>query len=141
MALSDRPAERHREISRVFTDRVRSTRSWDLPSPVAGWTARDVVRHLTEWFPSFLAAGSGIQLPGGPSVDDDPVGVWQAQRYALQALLDDPATADLVLSNRHRGDKRYRHSVKQQRIRLADESAPVSGQARCWTSVLVNIAW
>ena len=46
MALSDRPAERHREISRVFTDRVRSTRSWDLPSPVAGWTARDVVRHL-----------------------------------------------------------------------------------------------
>ena len=30
MALSDRPAERHREIGRVFTARVRGTRSWDL---------------------------------------------------------------------------------------------------------------
>ena len=26
------------------------------------------MRHLTEWFPSFLADGSGIQLPAGPSV-------------------------------------------------------------------------
>jgi len=51
MALSDRPAERHREIGRVFTGRVRGTRSWDVPSPVAEWTARDVVRHLTEWLP------------------------------------------------------------------------------------------
>ena len=63
MAMSDRPAERHREIGRVFTHRVQGTRSWDVPSPVAEWTARDVVRHLTAWFPSFLAAGSGIQLP------------------------------------------------------------------------------
>jgi hypothetical protein len=45
MALPDRPAGRHREIGRAFTDRVRGTRSWDAPSPVDGWTARDVVRH------------------------------------------------------------------------------------------------
>jgi hypothetical protein len=64
MALSDRPAERHRQVSRVFTERVRGTRSWDVPAPVAGWTARDVVRHLTEWFPAFLAAGSGVHLSG-----------------------------------------------------------------------------
>jgi hypothetical protein len=72
MALSDRPAERHREIGRVFTQRVQGTRSWDVPSPVAGWTARDVVRHLTAWFPSFLAAGSGCGLvfdPGAKTVD------------------------------------------------------------------------
>ena len=43
-----------------------------------GWVARDVVRHLVEWFPAFLAAGAGITLPAGPSVDDDPVGAWQA---------------------------------------------------------------
>jgi hypothetical protein len=67
MALSDRPAERHREVSGTFTDRVHGTRIWDAPSPVAGWAARDVVRHLTEWFPAFLAAGTGIQLPGGPT--------------------------------------------------------------------------
>lgn len=45
MTASDRPAERRREISRVSTDRVRATRSWDAPSPVACWIARDVVRH------------------------------------------------------------------------------------------------
>jgi Mycothiol maleylpyruvate isomerase N-terminal domain len=47
------------------------------PSPVAGWDARDVVRHLTEWFPAFLAAGAGIDLPRGPSVDENPVAAWQ----------------------------------------------------------------
>src|SRR6202034_557848 len=77
MAVSDRPAERHREIGRLFTDRVRGTRSWDAPSPVAGWSARDVVRHLVEWLPPFLSSGAGIQLPGGPSVDEDAVSAWR----------------------------------------------------------------
>jgi hypothetical protein len=46
MALSDRPAERHRQVAVLFTERVCGTRSWDKPSPVVGWAARDVVRHL-----------------------------------------------------------------------------------------------
>ena len=104
MALSDGPRERHREIAGVFTDRVRGARDWDAPAPVAGWTARDVVRHLVEWFPGFLAAGTGIELPPGPSVDDDPVGAWQAQCDAVQAVLDDPETADRSLSNPHIGE-------------------------------------
>jgi uncharacterized protein (TIGR03086 family) len=104
MALSELPAERHREIGGRFTERVRGVRSWDVPSPVAAWTARDVVRHLVEWFPSFLRAGSGVALPGGPSVDDDPAGAWQAQFSAVQALLDDPATADRRLTNPHLGE-------------------------------------
>lgn len=104
MALSDRPAERHRVLGRGFTDRVRAVRSWDAPAPVAGWTARDVVRHLVEWFPPFLAAGSGLQLPAGPSVDDDPVAAWRVHCDAVQAVLDDPATAGRVLSNPHLGE-------------------------------------
>lgn len=47
MALSEHPAERHRQIGGLFTDRVLGARDWDAPSPVAGWAARDVVRHLT----------------------------------------------------------------------------------------------
>jgi hypothetical protein len=74
MAVPDRPADRHREIGRVFTDRVRGTRSWDVPAPVSGWVARDVVRHLVEWLPAFLAAGSPVRLPAVPAVDDDPGG-------------------------------------------------------------------
>jgi uncharacterized protein (TIGR03086 family) len=113
MALSDLPAERHREIGQGFTDRVRGTRSWDVPAPVAGWTARDVVRHLTGWLPPFLAGGGGVQLPAGPSVDDDPVGAWQAQVDAVQALLDDPATATKVLSNPHIGDVPLDRAIDQ----------------------------
>ena len=71
MALSDSPAERHRQVAGLFTERVRGTRSWDAPSPVAGWAARDVVRHLTEWFPGFLASGAGIELPR-PEDRDSP---------------------------------------------------------------------
>ena len=98
------PAERHRVVAGTFTDRVRGVRDWGAPSPVAAWTARDVVRHLVEWFPGFLAGGTGIALVAGPSVDDDPVGAWEAQADGVQRLLDDPASAGLVLVNPHIGE-------------------------------------
>jgi hypothetical protein len=47
-----------------------------VPSLVAGWSARDVVGHLVEWFPSFQSAGAGVALPRGPSVEEDPVAAW-----------------------------------------------------------------
>lgn len=94
----------HREIAGAFTERVVGVADWDVPAPVAGWLARDVVRHLVTWFPEFLSSGSGVQLPGGPSVDDDPVGAWQSQSTAVQAVLDDPATASKMLTNPHLGE-------------------------------------
>jgi uncharacterized protein (TIGR03086 family) len=113
MALSNRPAERHREVCWVYMDRVRGTRRWDAPSPVPGWTARDVVRHLTEWLTSFLAAGTGIELPTGPAVDDDPIAAWLHHCDAVQALLDDPATADRVLANPHIGELPLDRAIDQ----------------------------
>jgi len=99
-------AEEHRSIAGAFTDRVRGVRddAWDAPAPVEGWRARDVVRHLVEWFPAFLRAGSGIELPSGPSVDEDPVMAWTVHSDSVQALLDDAATAGKVLTNRHIGE-------------------------------------
>ena len=99
-------AEEHRTIAAGFTARVDGAApdSWDNEAPVEGWVARDVVRHLVEWFPSFLKAGAGIDLPMGPSVDVDPVRAWAVHRDAVQELLDDPSSADKVLSNRHIGD-------------------------------------
>jgi len=113
MALSDRPAERHRQVGGGFTDRVRGTRAWQVPAPVAGWTARDVVRHLMEWLPGLLASGAGITLPSGPSFDHDPVAAWQVHCDAVQALLDDPATADRVLHNPHIGEVPLDHAIDQ----------------------------
>ena len=103
MAVSDRPAERHAQLAGIFADRVRGTKEWDVPAPVPEWTARDVVRHLVEWLPAFLASGAEVKLPTGPSVDDDPVGAWQVHADAVQALLDDPGTADRKLTNPHLG--------------------------------------
>jgi len=98
------PPERHRAIAGGFTEAVRATTDWDAPTPVPEWAARDVVAHLVEWFPPFLASGSAVTLPEGPEVADDPVGAWQAHADAVQAVLDDPATANLSFSNPHTGD-------------------------------------
>ena len=49
--------------------------------------ARDVVRHLVEWVPPLLQSGAGIELPEGPSVDDDPAGAWVVMSDAIQAKL------------------------------------------------------
>jgi uncharacterized protein (TIGR03086 family) len=114
--MTDRsPAAEHRRIAAVFTARVEGTppSAWDNRSPVEDWTARDVVRHLVEWFASFLESGAGIKLPAGPSVDDDPVGAWATHRDAVQALLDDPATADQVLSNPNTGDVPLDRAIDQ----------------------------
>lgn len=97
------PAERHRVHAGHFTDLVEGVGDWSAPAPVEGWTARDVVGHLVEWFPAFLSAG-GVQLPPGPAVGEDPVAAWRHQYDAVQALLDDPAAASLVISNPHIGD-------------------------------------
>ena len=99
-------ADEHRTIASGFTDRVRGARpeAWDNPAPCEGWTARDVVRHLVEWFPDFLKAGAGVELPKGPSVDEDPVRAWTVHSDGVQALLDDPATAERVLVNQHIGE-------------------------------------
>jgi uncharacterized protein (TIGR03086 family) len=101
MAPPDGAAARHREVAGLFTDRVRGTRSWDAPSPVEGWTARDVVRHLVEWLPALL--GDTVDLKRGPSVDEDPAGAWQVHRDGVQAALDDPATARKELAGPHIG--------------------------------------
>ena len=95
-ALMGGPADEHRRIAGAFTATVEGTApaAWDNPAPPEGWVARDVVRHLVEWFPAFLQGATGITLPAGPSVDDDPVGAWRTQTDAVQALLDDPATAE-----------------------------------------------
>jgi uncharacterized protein (TIGR03086 family) len=99
-------AEEHRRIAGTFTDRVRGVPAgaWDNQSPVEAWTARDVVRHLVEWFPAFLKSGAGTDLKRGPSVDVDPVTAWTVHSDAVQELLDDPATAGKTLSDRHVGD-------------------------------------
>lgn len=101
------PAEEYRETAARFSqvvDGVADPADWDRTSPVPEWTARQVVGHLVEWFPSFLLDGSGFDLPQGPSVDTDPVSAWHVLSDGVQALLDDPSSADMSLANPHTGE-------------------------------------
>lgn len=94
MSIPTEPAAEHRSIASTFAARVRgaAAEAWDNQAPVPEWTARDVVRHLLDWFPAFLADGADITLPPGPSADHDPVAAWEHHARAVQEILDDPAT-------------------------------------------------
>ncbi len=110
------PAEEYREIAGRFTELVKGVpddQTWARPSPVAGWTARDVVRHLVEWFPGFIAGGAGVTLPKGPNVDDDPVAAWLTMSDGVQAILDDPASQATVLADRHIGETPLPEAISQ----------------------------
>jgi uncharacterized protein (TIGR03086 family) len=106
-------ADRHRQIAGAFTDRVRHVKDWDAATPVPEWTARDVVRHLVEWLPGFLASGSDVQPPRGPDIDQDPVASWAAHCGWVQALLNDQGSARRMLNNRHIGSMPLDRAIDQ----------------------------
>jgi uncharacterized protein (TIGR03086 family) len=101
------PADEYREIAGRFTrlvDAVPDDQTWARPAPPEGWSARDVVRHLVEWFPALLHQGAGITLPVGPDVDVDPSGAWRTFSDGVQSILDDPATESRPFSHQHIGE-------------------------------------
>jgi uncharacterized protein (TIGR03086 family) len=107
MVESTSAADDYREVAGRFTalvEAVPDDATWQRRSPVPEWTARDVVRHLVDWFPDFLAGGAGITLPQGPGVDDDPAAAWRTMSDAVQALLDDPTSGEKVLTNPYIGE-------------------------------------
>ena len=83
-------AEQHRSFAATFTEKVDGVRDWDVPTPVAEWTARDVVGHLTEWLPGMLAGGSDLTVAVPVSAAEDPAAAWSSVRDGVQAILDDP---------------------------------------------------
>lgn len=110
------PAEEYREVAAHFTrlvDAVPDDATWNQPAPPEGWTARDVVRHLVDWFPPFLHEGAGITLPGGPEVMHDPVGAWRAMSEGIQTVLDDPTTRDKTFSDPHTGELPVPQAISQ----------------------------
>lgn len=100
------PAEEHRHIAERFTALVEGVapNRWDAPTPVKEWRVRDVVGHLTTWFPGFLEGGTGIKIPVGPPAAEDPVLAWKVQADAVQDLLDGPATGELLYHSKMMGD-------------------------------------
>lgn len=86
---------RFTKIADAFTQRVDAVppEAWDNPAPCEGWVARDVVRHLVEWVPSFFVNFAGLNFEDGPSVEDDAAGAWAALRRSLDGVLSDTTVA------------------------------------------------
>src|SRR3954467_12476420 len=85
------PAQRHAYDAARFTELVESASAddWARPSPVAEWTALDIVKHLVGWSRRLLK-GAGIELPA-LAVEADPVAAWKQHVTDIQAILDAPA--------------------------------------------------
>ena len=83
------PAEQHAVDAARFAQiaDAATAADWDRPSPVAGWTARDVVGHLVDWLPDFLERAE-ITLPPA-SWAADPAGAWRTRSADVQRLLDE----------------------------------------------------
>lgn len=99
-------SERYRKVAAGFTKQVEAVPEggWSSPSPCDGWTARDVVGHLSGAHTMFLGF-IGQTVEPTVSVDDDPLAAWVEIRDAMIAALEDPATA------RAEYDSPFGHSV------------------------------
>jgi uncharacterized protein (TIGR03086 family) len=88
-------SDRYRTLAAAMTERIAAVPDdgWEAPTPCEGWTARDLVGHLVDTTGMFFGF-IGEDPPSGPPVQDDPLGAFTAARDAMQAALDDPATAD-----------------------------------------------
>lgn len=85
--LPENISARHDAIAATFAERVAGVEDWDAPSPVAGWSARDIVVHLTSWLPGFLD-GLGVDFP--EISDADPASAFATQTRHVRALLEAP---------------------------------------------------
>jgi len=82
------PAEQHAYDAERFAALTEgaSGGDWSRPSPVADWSARDVVGHLVEWLPPFVSR-AGVTLTDVP-VEDDPVAAWRTRADEIQQVLE-----------------------------------------------------
>jgi len=106
-------SDRYRTVGGGMTRVVEAVpaAAWENPAPCEGWSARDVVRHMVEWMPQFLAGASSARIPDGPSVDQDPVGAWRTLDGGIQAVLDDPALAASEFNHPHAGQHSLQDAI------------------------------
>src|SRR5688500_1223576 len=93
----DEIRDRYEQLSGAFAAKVDAVPAdkWDAPSPCEGWTARDVVKHVSE-APGMIFKMAGREFGDVPPVEDDPAAAFADSRQKIRdALADtDAATAE-----------------------------------------------
>ncbi|WP_182525824.1 maleylpyruvate isomerase family mycothiol-dependent enzyme [Nocardioides dongkuii] len=87
MSNHDRLSGFHANAAR-FTSVVDAGGTWDGASPCAGWTSRDVLRHVVETQRNFLEQ-RGAGLGPAPDLDLDPARAWGAHLAAVRRAAED----------------------------------------------------
>jgi uncharacterized protein (TIGR03086 family) len=90
-------SDRHARVAAAFTGLVEATTDWSAPTPVPEWQAHDVVEHLLTWLAGAVHAWTGVDL-----TDDEAASLphrWRRRCGAVQAILDDPASAARPMSS------------------------------------------
>ena len=87
--MADEPSvlQRHRRAIAGFDAVIENAGEWDSPSPCRGWTARDVVKHVTD-----IHTVMAQRLGEAPSRDG-----WPASRDAALRALAKPGALDEVI--------------------------------------------
>lgn len=108
-------AIRWRTIAGTFSERTTAVRDadWDSPTPCEGWVARDIIRHLVDWIPPFLATGADIAIESGPSVDVDPAAAWGHLARQIQDLLESADIDDRVFDHPQAGQHQLATAIER----------------------------
>ena len=95
MPLTDQSRQAFLGAVEVFDSRVQATPStkWTAPSPCEGWTAQDVLAHLTANLRGLRVTldGGDFLASFGKPVEGDVLEAWGEQRSGVAAALDDAA--------------------------------------------------
>ncbi len=67
-------------------------KKWINPSPCAGWSAQDVLRHMIETQREFLT-GRDIDMGEEPDLDNDPTAAWRDHAKRVTEAISDDAVA------------------------------------------------
>lgn len=105
------PAEQHAYDAQRFASltEAASADDWTRASPVAGWTARDVVDHLVEWLPGFVSRAGVTLTP--VSVAEDPVAAWRQRAAEVQGVLEEQG--DVVYASPMLGEMPLSTAINQ----------------------------
>lgn len=89
-------SERYHRLSDAFAAKIAAVPPdrWDAPTPCPDWTVRELVSHVVATQGLILGL-AGRTVGDIPSVDDDPLGAFDAARGVVQRDLENPQVATI----------------------------------------------